>query len=77
MNDSAPEEVTLIDEKGVERRFTLHDAFEVEGASYYLVEDVSDPERVLLLRESDAGLETVDADEFRRVMDALEDDRVE
>lgn len=77
MSDTSPEEVTLIDEAGVERRFALHDAFELEDVSYYLVEDASNPERVLLLRESDQGLETVDGDEFERVMKALEEDRVE
>lgn len=69
--------MTLVDETGVERSFVLHDAFELEGATYYLVEDVADPERVLLLRESEAGLETVDRDEFKRVMDAVEEDRVD
>ena len=77
MSDAAPEHVTLIDETGAERRFSLHDAFELEGVSYYLVEDASDPERVLLLRESEQGLETVDGDEFEQVMRALEEDRVE
>lgn len=69
--------MTLVDEAGVERSFVLHDAFELEGATYYLVEDVADPERVLLLRESETGLETVDSDEFKRVMDAVEEDRVD
>ena len=71
------EEVTLIDEAGVERRFKMHDAFELEGVAYYLVEDAADPDRVLLLRESGAGLETVDGDEFKRVMAALEQDQVD
>lgn len=77
MSEPLPEEVTLVDETGVERRFSLHDAFELEGASYYLVEDVSDPDRVLLLRESERGLETVDGDEFDRVMHAIEEDKVD
>ena len=77
MSDTAPEEVTLIDENGTERRFSLHDAFELETVSYYLVEDASDPQRVLLLRESGQGLETVEGEEFERVMKALEEDRVE
>jgi hypothetical protein len=76
LSDTAPEEVSLIDESGVERRFTLHDAFDLDGASYYLVEDVADPERVLLLRESASGLETVDGDEFNRVMTAIDQDRI-
>lgn len=72
-----PEEITLIDESGDERRFRLHDAFDVEETAYYLVEDVKDPDRVLLLRETGDGLETVDGDEFKRVMEALEKDDVE
>ena len=71
------EEVTLVDESGVERRFAMHDAFELDGVTYYLVEDVAEPERVLLLRESSSGLETVDGEEFGRVMSALEEDRVD
>ena len=74
---SEHEEVTLVDESGAERRFSLHDAFDLDGEAYYLVEDVDDPERVMLLHESATGLETVDGDEFRRVMQALEEDRVE
>ena len=70
-------EVTLIDESGVERRFALHDAFELDGQAFYLVEDVNQPERVLLLRETPTGLETLDGEEFSRVMNALEQDDVE
>lgn len=77
MTEPGPEVVTLIDEKGVERQFTMHDAFEVESVSYYLVEDVADTSQVLLLRETPSGLETVDGDEFARVMKALEKDEVE
>ncbi len=71
------DEVTLIDDSGIERRFKLHDAFELEATTFYLVEDVTDPDRVLLLRELATGLETVDGDEFKRVMEALEQDAVE
>ena len=71
------EEVTLVDESGVERRFALHDAFDLDGTAYYLVEDVTLPDRVLLLRETPSGLATVDGEEFGRVMSALEEDRVE
>ena len=69
--------ITLLDETGLERRFTMHDAFDLEGTAYYLVEDFDDPNQVLLLRESEGGLETVDGEEFTRVMDALEQDRVD
>jgi uncharacterized protein YrzB (UPF0473 family) len=72
-----PESITLIDETGVERRFRMHDAFDVQEIHYYLVEAVDDPSQVLLLRETGGGLETVDGDEFRRVMTALEADEVE
>jgi hypothetical protein len=41
------------------------------------VEDASDPDRVLLLRESPSGLETVDGEEFEKVMSALEKGQVE
>ena len=71
------DEVTLVDESGVERRFRMHDAFEHEGVSYYLVEDAKDTDRVLLLRETDGGLETVNGEEFERVMVALEQDEVD
>lgn len=73
----AEEQVTLVDETGVERRFSLHDAFDLDGVAYYLVEDVDEPQRVMLLRESESGLETIDGEEFDRVMKALEEDRVE
>jgi hypothetical protein len=71
------EQVTLVDEAGVERRFNLHDAFEHDGVAYYLVEDSADTDRVLLLREGDSGLETVTGEEFDTVMKALEQDEVE
>lgn len=77
MSDDTPQTVTLIDESGVERRFAMHDAFDLDGVAYYLVEDADDPDRVLLLREMGEGLETVDGDEFKRVMAALESDTVE
>ena len=72
-----PEPITLIDESGVERRYRLHDAFDLEGVNYYLVEADDDPSQVLLLRESAGGLETVDGEEFKRVITALEKDDVE
>jgi hypothetical protein len=71
------DQVSLIDETGVERHFVLHDAFDVGGVAYYLVEDAADAERVLLLRESSSGLETVDGAEFETVMQALEKDEVD
>jgi hypothetical protein len=49
----------------------------VQEVHYYLVEAADDPSQVLLLRETGGGLETVDGDEFKRVMTALEEDEVE
>ena len=72
-----PQHITLIDEDGSERQFRLHDAFELDGAAYYLVENVDDADQVLLLKEGDGGLESIDGDEFQRVMTALEEDKVE
>ena len=74
-DDSEP--ITLIDESGLERKFRLHDAFDVKEIHYYLVEAVDDPSQVLLLRETGGGLETVDGDDFKRVMTALEEDKVD
>jgi hypothetical protein len=41
------------------------------------MEAFDDPEQVLLLRESEGTLETVEQDEFERVIKALDDDEVE
>ena len=68
------DEVTLVDEGGVERRFRLHDAFDLEGGTYYLVEAVEDPDEVLLLRESQGALESVEGAEFDRVLALLEEE---
>ena len=82
MSDNEPDlhgsqPITLIDETGRERQFQLHDAFDHEGWAYYLVENVDDPSQVMLLREVDGALETVEGDEFQQVMAALEKDQVE
>jgi Protein of unknown function (DUF1292) len=66
--------VTLLDEDGAERQFLLHDAFDMDGHTYYLVEAAGDPEQVLLLKETDAGLESIDGPEFERVLTLLEAD---
>ena len=70
--EGADDVVTLIEEGGGQRRFRLHDAFDVDGVNYYLVEAADDPEVVLLLREESGALETVEPDEFDRVMAILE-----
>lgn len=72
-----PQHITLIDEGGNERQFRLHDAFELDESTYYLVENVDDADQVLLLKEGEGGLESVDGDEFQKVMAALEEDMVE
>ncbi len=73
----APQPITLIDESGNEHTFRMHDAFELEGVAYYLVESAEDSSEVMLLREAGGGLETVEDAEFQRVMAALEEDRVD
>ena len=73
----APQAITLIDETGRERQFQLHDAFDHEGGVYYLVENIDDSSQVLLLREVDGALETVEGEEFQQVIAALEKDQVE
>lgn len=72
-----PQAITLVDESGRERSFRLHDAFDLEGVTYYLVEGADDPSEVLLLREVAGSLESVDGPDFQRVMTALENDQVE
>ena len=72
-----PDVVTLVGEDGTERQFAIHDAFDFGGSGYYLVERVGDPTEVLLLRELEGGLETVEGEEFTRVIAALEADEVE
>jgi hypothetical protein len=68
------EEVTLVDESGAEQRFRLHDAFDLEDVTYYLVEAADDPDMVLLLKETEDGLESVEQEEFDRVISELETD---
>jgi hypothetical protein len=68
------EEISLIDEAGVERKFRLHDAFDLDGNAYYLVEAADDPEVVILLRERSGTLESVEGAEFDRVLQQLEDE---
>lgn len=72
-----PQPITLIDESGKERTFRMHDAFELKGVTFYLVEGADEPSEVLLLREVGGELETVDGAEFQRVMTALEHDEVD
>ena len=62
------DEVTLIDEDGGERRFRLHDAVDLDGHTYYLVEAVDDPEQVLILREAEGTLDAVHGDELDKVL---------
>ncbi len=73
MEDGAAS-VTLLDEQGVERRFLVHDAFDAEGHTFYLVEAEDDPDQVLLLKETDGLLESVEGDEFDRILTLLETD---
>ena len=72
--NGAPETVTLIDEDGKERDFALHDAFDVDGVTYYLVEDAGDRDLVLVLREQDGRLATIDGDEFDRILSIMENE---
>jgi hypothetical protein len=69
---SESEAVTLVDEQGRERQFNLHDAFELEGVDYYLVEAADEPEMVVVLREEGGALVAVEGEEFDRVMKMLE-----
>ena len=72
MPDAESSDIVLLDEDGRELHFRLHDVFDFEGAAYYLVEAAGDPDQVLLLREQAGTLETVEGEEFNRVIEALE-----
>jgi uncharacterized protein DUF1292 len=72
MPGAGEEEILLVDENGVDRRFLLHDAFDADGQVYYLVEAVDDPDEVILLKEASGTLESVDEAEFDRVLALLE-----
>ncbi len=66
--------VTLLDQEGVEHRFLLHDAFDAEGHTFYVVEAEDDPDQVLLLKETEGLLESVNGEEFDRILTLLETD---
>jgi fructose-specific component phosphotransferase system IIB-like protein len=68
------EDLTLIDEAGKARRFRVHDAIDLAGHTYYLVEAMDDASQVLILRESTGNLEAVRGKERARVLAALEAD---
>ena len=70
--EAETDEVVLIDESGQELRFHLHDAFDLDDVTYFLVESADDPEQVLLLRQRAGNLETVEGLEFDRVLAMLE-----
>jgi hypothetical protein len=72
--DQAGQLLTLIDEAGEPHRFQAHDALELGGFTYYLVEALDDPDQVLVLREGAGTLEAVAGEERARVLDAFEAD---
>ena len=75
MSDQPEEQtISLIGEDGKERKFLLHDAFDVDEVTYYLVEAEDDANVVLLLKDAEGGLETVEGEEFDRVIKAAEAD---
>jgi hypothetical protein len=67
-----PEVVTLVDENGAERKFFLHDAFDADGSTYYVVEAADDADQVLLLKETEGGLESIEGEELDRVIELME-----
>ena len=77
MTRDEPKALTLVDEDGNEQRFALHDAFDVDDVTYYLVEALDDPSVVLVLRDAEGGLETVEGEELERVIAAAEVDAEE
>ena len=72
--DAEERKVSLFDEAGRERIFTVHDALKAEQDTYYLVESVEDRAEVLVLRETAEGLETVSSPELERVLELFEEE---
>ena len=72
--DEGRQLLTLIDEAGRSHRFRAHDAVDVSGSTYYLVEALDDPDQVLVLREDEGTLEAVTGEERSRALDAFEAD---
>jgi len=75
--DEEPQQVTLLDDTGVEHAFYLHDAIEADGRTYYLVEAADDPDQVMLLKETEEGLESIEGVEFDRVLALLDAEETE
>jgi hypothetical protein len=65
-------ELTLIDEAGAPRQFTVHDAVDMDGHTYYLVEAL-DEDQVLVLIEREGNLEAVEGEELERVLEELDE----
>ncbi|HUZ89287.1 MAG TPA: hypothetical protein VMU49_05615 [Candidatus Acidoferrales bacterium] len=72
--DEPPQRIELIGEDGREHVFLLHDAFEMEGGIYYLVEASDDPQQVLVLKAAGDRLEALRGKELDRVMAHLDEE---
>ncbi|MGH7877324.1 MAG: hypothetical protein ACRENM_06605 [Candidatus Dormibacteraceae bacterium] len=72
--DEPGQRIELIGEDGREHVFLLHDAFDVEGGIYYLVEASDDPQQVLVLKAVGDRLEALRGQELDRVMAHLDEE---
>ena len=63
--------IELIDEAGQRHGFLLRDVFDLEEGTYYLVERPEDSDQVLLLRETELGLETLELEELDGVLEQI------
>jgi Protein of unknown function (DUF1292) len=66
--------IELVNEKtGEEETYVVHDVVEIEGETYYVLQDEADEERVLILRREGESLVTLDDEEHDRVVEQLEE----
>lgn len=75
MNEEEPQ-IILVDEEGLEHRFTLYRVIEIDDAAYALLEPYDADGELVILRVEGAGddqvLVTLDDDEWDRVTAALD-----
>ena len=69
-------EIVLVDEEGVEHKFTLYRIVEVDGEAYALLEPEDSEDELVILRvegdDDEQTLVTLDDEEWERVAEALD-----
>lgn len=73
---SESEEIVLVDEDGLEHRFTLYDLIEIEQGVYALLQPIGSDDELVILRVEgsieDGNLITLDDDEWDAVSEHID-----